>query len=707
MTGTNSFGDPKAQPPTPKQTPTSIALASPVFQTPKNNQGSFEETSGWTPRFAEEYSVFNATPGNLRGSQGAFVDFSVSTPYQPSAGHKRFLSTESLASEIATHVNHFSPNPNLPLPPVDPARTLHSSSSSSGPPVAGPTQKDTNLSYDSPEHPVKRARCESVQEVQTQTVTPPPSARKGGRKLAPKLQTNTMQNDQIYGQEFVIGTPQQNNMPNFVTTPTDMFNYPMSAPATAPAFSDARSFWDDPGMNGMDIDFTAAGSNVFQTPNHRPMNSFDWGRTNEMFHETGVVPSQQNQENNPPAKRERPLAPKPTTSSQEQNGQDTSMFGGSFVTSIDDPFGMLNNAGGVDPGLLFSRPPSSSMEAATFDPMAQIPLMQSMSQPELIQLPAKQAVRGQLRRAASTREISTAKKADRVSASSPIKPSGRPGLARSFSESRGRKPAQRNSTLPTLAPAIRPTAQQPSGNRAASQGSRPNGKTSPLKHHHRLSSLSSIPESPTPRARTSVKFTIDSRGRARAETTMVAADREEPTPTSVRSRKESTNRNRNWGSSDEDDSSTDDEPIVIPSRNTSFALPDPRKATLLRPFHSAQTSISEQSTSSLGIYYGEPGSNINDVESEAETIMNEPDSNGGDAASELRKVVEDRQKRISLNTGQRFVSGPAHSTSSTISPTTMTDGSLPTPSSSRGNAVRCVCKRAESPHSSDGFMVQW
>ncbi len=148
----HSFGDPNAQPPTPRETPKSDIFPSPVFETPKPAAEPFDGASGWTPRFAEEYSVFNATPGNLRGSQGPFVDFAPFTPYQPSAGDKRPLSAEGIAAEIAAHVNHFSPNPNLPLPPVDPARRLQSSP---GPLALTPSQL---AEPDAPERSSKKPR---------------------------------------------------------------------------------------------------------------------------------------------------------------------------------------------------------------------------------------------------------------------------------------------------------------------------------------------------------------------------------------------------------------------------------------------------------------------------------------------------------------------------------------------------------------------
>ncbi|KAI0902336.1 hypothetical protein F4806DRAFT_446611 [Annulohypoxylon nitens] len=691
---TPSFGDPNAQPPTPKQTPTSVAFPNSVFETPKTNRASFDETSGWTPQFAEEYSVFNSTPGNLKGSSHSqFADFSISTPFR-SSNHKRPLSTDSIAAEIATHVTHFSPNPNL-LPPVDPSKRVPSSHNPLG---AGQSPTEAGFRKSSQQPPKKVCR-DAAQEVQT--ATPPPSTHKGQRRLAPKLQTGTMQNDG-FEQEFVAGTPQQQNMPSFIaTTPTDMFGYPMSAPASAPSFGDSRMFWD-PDMSGMDLDFTTS-ANVFQTSGHRPMSSQDWGKSNEIFQETGAVPPQ-SQENNPPAKKERVLAPKPPAPSLDTSMADTSMFSSSFTTSADDSFTMMNH-GGVDPGLLFTRPPSSHMEPATFDPMSQPPLMQSFSQPEPepVTLVAKPPKRGAGRRPANTKESKAGKKANRASASSPIKPSERPGLSRSFSEKITRKPVGKTGNLPNLAPAARPTLQNVG--RSASHGPGPSGRVSPLKNQpHRLPSLLSIPETPAPRTQTSVKFTIDSKGRARAETTTVVIDND-TTPTVVRRRKEQRSKGRSWASSEDDESSTDDEPIIIPSRNTSFSLPQPRRPSI-QSFHSSQRSVSDQSTSSLGIYFNEPHPIDHDGESEAETVMNMAGGdNLGDAASELRKVMENRQKRPS-NLNNSFTSRATYNSSSSATPASIKTGNHHTPSADRVRRIRCVCNANSNHTGGNTYMVQ-
>ena len=356
------------------------------------------------------------------------------------------MSAEDFAAQIAAHVNHLSPNPNLPLPPVHPSRRLPSASdhlaTGSLDTIEAAGLSGTGTGTDKEKAPTKKARRETVQEELPQTATPPPSGRGRERKIAPKARAETMQDDPVFGHEFVVDPQQQQqNMANFVASPTDMFGYPMSAPATT-SFTDSRSFWDTE-MGGMDIDFPTTGADMFQTSNHRPTNSLDWGKQNQMFQETGVLP-QQNQENRapPPAKKERTLAPKPPMGSLDTATPDMAMFNAAFPTPVDDSFAMINQGSGVDPGLLFTRPPSSSADAAMFDPLAQSAPMPSFPQPELIKFPVKQAMKGELRRSASAKDNLANRKVNRASASSPVKALGRPGLSRSVSETRGRKGLQ-------------------------------------------------------------------------------------------------------------------------------------------------------------------------------------------------------------------------------------------------------------------------
>ncbi|KAK3374900.1 hypothetical protein B0H63DRAFT_496254 [Podospora didyma] len=705
----SSFGEPNAQPPTPKQTPTSSIFPSPVFETPK--VGHLEESSGWTPRFAEEYSVFNATPGNLRGSNGPFTDFGPASPYF-GVGQKRPLSAGGIAAEIASHVNHLSPNPNLPLPPVEPSRQLKSSPR----PLATPTFDRSAVAeqvQDSPERTAKKARRgTATRDPQGQTTTPPPSARKGERILAAGSGASTMQNDQGYGQPDFMGAHQQPGMGNFVTTPTDMYGYPLSAPA-APGFGSQRSFWDaDTGMGGMDMDYSGNGANAFDAQHsaHQPLGTVDWARTNQILMQSGGM-VEHGQENHGV-----PLVSQASMQAIAASSAGLSMFTAAYVNQMGDPFGIGFDGGAVNPGLIFSRPQSSSMDTSSFS--APLPTQNSAAPPApqetraIGQAPivVKAPVRNELRRSASVKDIAPNKQ-DRTLASSPIKSTARPGLSRSFSENRGKKAAGRAS-LPTLAPAPRP--QQLMGNAdiganrpTVSQPNRPNGRSSPIKksHHQRLPSLSSIPEAAAgPRARTHAKFTIDANGRARVETTIIVDD--EPPPT-IRKRHSAQplSLRRQWVSSEDDDSSsTDDEPIVIPSRNTSFALPDPRKPTTVHPFHQSHRSFSERSTSSYTTFLG--GSR-GDVDSDTETNEATPPGRpSGDAASELRKLRESRHKQLSMSNQTKFASGGSgiYTGHNNISPTALTDASLPTPSSDvNSENLRCICNRSEVGRD---FMVQ-
>ncbi|KAL2128005.1 hypothetical protein VTI74DRAFT_9851 [Chaetomium olivicolor] len=700
----SSFADPNAQPPTPKRTPTSAALPSPAFETPKHSQGRFDESSGWTPRFAEEYSVFNATPGNLRGSHTPFPDFGPATPYSASASHKRRLSS---GAGSAPRVNDLSPSPSLRLPPVDPSKVLCSSLNPLGTPASDRSGAFAQLTG-SPERSSKKVRRGTiVSDPPGQTSTPPPSSRKGERKLAPKLDTAAMQNDQDFGQQahFMSSAPQQAMGGSFMTAHGDMFGYPLSAPADAPGYGAQRSFWDpDPSLAGMDIDFSTNGGGVYQPPTpHQVPTPVDWTSTNQMLQSQGGMVGHGNVHASAGGAQSSLVSPSPVTMAVTSSA-DHSMFAASYPTPIEDPFGMNDAGGAVNPGLIFSRPQSANMDAAAFTQSMSGPSPASVAPSQDSQTDSRRSSiqKAPLRRSASAKDA-TPRKPDRTLASSPVKEVGRPGgLSRSFSESRGKK-TQGRPSLPPLAPRPRSQLVSTAGLNAnkpvISQPQRPSGRSSPSKthhHHHRLSSLSSIPETAGPQMRTQAKFMIDANGRARVETTLVVVD--DPPPSVRKRHSVYPAPRRQWDSSEEDDSSsTDDEPIIIPSRNTSFALPEPRKPTTVHPFHNSQRSVSERSTTS---YTSFQGGSQHDGDSDGETVVNDLTPTrkaSGDALSELRKLRETRQKQMSSSKPKRFVTSHYPGHPGTSSPTTMSEGSLPTPTTdSRSRGVRCVCNRAEA-----------
>lgn len=820
----SSFGDPNARPPTPQRTPTAV-FSSPLLQTPKQNAGGshFDDSSGWTPRFAEEYSVFNSTPGNLKGTSSEAVFnslFAPQSPVPPSSGKKRSLSTEVSGLDIAARANRFTAAP-ADLAPVSPARRLPSSpeplvlshkdagaESSTAAPRASHAQAQQG--YRTVKKP-RRASASStaakspfLAQRQTQTATPPPSSR-GGRKLAPKPQTASMQNQPFSQPDFSSAPPQQPQLDTaFVTgNPDDVFGYSMG-PATAPPIAGSRPFWgfdlDTSGV-AIDVDLSAAGTDLFQGPAqnqaHGEMNSMDWGRANQMFQQTGMVsqsnhPTQQDQslEQNQSTRRTRPLAPKTASMSNPNMNAPSQNFNfGQYQMSMDtNPFNA--SPGGVDPGILFSQPPLSASIDSNAVTMSMSMSMDNIPQPTS-SAPAnmEQTTKTNIDHVAPTASMSAGtehpRSEDQVSGSgqhqgqqrkqpsrpraiSPTKKPGRPNLSRSFSESARsgkRTVGGSRNPLPALAPARPVTIHQPNfppppanqgGGRPQTQGGPSSGRRSPLKstHHHRLSSLTSIPENVSSllarsrkAKRTSVKFVIDENGRARAET--ITDEDDEPESESgieptlpISSSQRSAQRN-SWAGplsvptpvlNDEEYSSSDDEPIIIPSRNTSFNYPEPPKSSgssnsrppttssIFTQHRSRHRSFSDRPPFSQSSHL-DPDHDAMDIDPpqqhQHQHQQPRPSTGGslGDAAAELRKVMQAGSPRRpssgqqppptlssteSSGHRQRFTPGQ-RSSSSTIS-----EASLPATSPTQvreQNQVRCVCNR---PEAGDGvYLVKW
>ncbi|EQL01002.1 PHD finger domain protein [Ophiocordyceps sinensis CO18] len=497
-----------------------------------------------------------------------------------------------------------------------------------------------------------------------------------------------MHHDQAFVQPDFTG-PTQHDMAVLMGSSGDIFGYPMSAPAAAPA-----NFWDPSVSMGMDLEFNAAGHHAMPPPtppSHRHTGSFDWNADIQLFQDVAVSAPSNNQETVHQVRRERALAPKPPSSEVVSTSVGDSAV---HLNVLDDPFGIINPGDGVDPGLLFGRPHVAL--TSNFGTLSQ------SGPAEVVTALSGKGPTGEVRKATKAKAARNARLPDRAPASSPIKPSVRPGLGRSYSENRGKRLVGRKAP-PIMAEAGRPAPPTSSGHAVLPGilGGRPSGRVSPSKTAPRLSSLASIPEtSPQCRPRTSVRFTIDASGRARAETTVIGDGSPSGPPSDRGLRRSRSSRevaSRGWDSSD-DDSSTDDEPIIIPSRcssfNASFALPDPRKP-VGSIFHAACRDMSDRSRSN----------SANGAESDAETVVNDRQQKGGDATSELRRVVEDRQKwsgRTGSARSRRFIStNVGNFPGGIISPTSLA-GSSHGPS---GQGVRCVCEEA-SADEADGFMLQ-
>ncbi|KAA8630131.1 hypothetical protein SMACR_07083 [Sordaria macrospora] len=738
----SSFGDQTAQPPTPTRTPISNTSPTPLLHTPKTNRNYAEETVGWTPGFAKEYSLFiSNTPGYPREGEGPSEEFGSREPAITSSGQKGSPSAGRAAAVLTASANPSSSDSAQLLPPVEPLvglslprEPLVTSSLNSLP-------FSNQLFHPAQNSSAQKISLDTIDLERVQTVTPPPSRHKGERKLATRLEASVMQNDQEFVHQGFLETSHPPDMGSYVTNQGDMFNFQLTGTTTGD-FANQQPFWKtDPSLEGMDIDFNGASSSLFRQEPHppsRPMNSLNWETStpshfipeNVLVNGGRVVSG---------GGSEHVMVSQAPMQALMASSADQSMYTGTYATAIDNSFGIINT--GVDPGLLFSRPSSASMDVS-LDAVAQESSRgsssrqmaqgaQSRSQGASV---AKVPSRGELRRSASEREMEPRKK-DKVRATSPVKPIGRPGLGRSLSENRGKRSGSRV-ILPALAPAPRPQSQLSNGaglgisRPVFSQPSRSSGRLSPLKSsHQRLSSLTSIPETAGPRTRTQAKFTIDENGRARVETALVV-ERDSPLAVRKRTSSQSVGGRRRWCSED-DESSSDDEPIIIPSRNTLFSIPDPRKSrTAVNSFSHSQPnfSFSAQSTTSLSSFRSGGGFQGLDDESDEEILLHEmtPTSKmSGDAVNELLKLREDRMRQHKPSPSKmRRLTSSSHSNSTgtiasmnfasrfTASPTALTEASIPTPSSSDATAsisqrrsVRCICKRPDLDPG-NAFMVQ-
>ena len=376
--------------------------------------------------------MFNATPGRLTGEHhSSFLE--ISTPgLQPTPVPNRRHSGD-IGAELATHVHHLSPNPAVALAPVDPANRLPSS------PDPFQTRFDDSARKKvTPKKPRKRLE----ESFSGQTATPPQSASKSSRKLAPKISTGTMQNDSQDSQYGISSTPTQDiDFASFPSTSADMFGFPLSAPATAPVFTNTKSFWDpDSNMGAMDLDFTTDDAEIFGTGSHRMTNSFDWGRNNQMFQENVNIPPAR--DIHQPVKRQRPLAPKvPRVDVDLPTSLPSFEFTNNTTAPAHDDFSAVSLDGSVDPGLLFSRNNSSTI-SQTFEevplPATRPATSHVIREPYQHQLRESRRDQEDLRLSRSFRESSAARRGDRTTVSSPVKGSARPGLQRSVSDSRSR-----------------------------------------------------------------------------------------------------------------------------------------------------------------------------------------------------------------------------------------------------------------------------
>ena len=727
-----SFSYPGGEPPTPTKTPTSPNFFLNSLQTPKQDSRSHGTYSPWSPVFPSTINAEFKTPTRL----------SFTTPTHTPIESSRHSTGQDLETEIASHVHHLSPNPNLPLPPVEQAKQLSSS------PNLSLTSKSGTSHFDSAESskgqkPTLDTSVGTFTNSAGSMQTPPPTSTSTSRRKAQQAQVarldkyseekgrrmsfpNSARGDQAgVSTSHVEESPQQFSALQFSP---EGFGFPMSGAVTAPVYPQHKLFWDpEQGSDTLNMDFSMDDSFA----------AFGMQKTLDPFTSAEDLGSGVQFPTSPAFNLLSPsndnLAAFPSTFPESPSHTATS------ITMARKP----SRGHAVNPSLLFSSPSRP----------AELPNAPSTAQ--TIQDDILKPYALQLRDAQLEMEMENARrpkrKRDPESGDSPAVKAALQTLRED-----GVDRAKIKGDLITLGEELN-TKRTKSRNSSGNTNDDRTGALLPLHKQRSRTNLQNSSNISQAHKRTSVTLTIDASGRAKTETKIMKDAR----PAS---------RMEVDSDDDSDTSSSSSSTGMVMSQPQSFAYPQSKQKqpsmgrfTSDSKSHSQKSSYtstrgssamshtlfdpadkrrqpnlymqsdSQQSQSSYRNIVGE------EEESEAETVI-DTDDDRGDAQSELKKIIRSRSshkknsKRTmwpdSKNTiadqrrtrqSQDLAGGPYYMHNSmtpgqrayndrysNISPTTITDPDLATPSTGRStlgsDSVRCRCQNS---HDDGRLMIQW
>lgn len=656
MSCMDSFSYPSGEPPTPGTTPKSATFGKNPFGTPRH------ESNFYDPRFSPT-DTFAASPEFLKTPKNV----SFSTPVQSPIirrGTKRPFSGHDIEAEISSHVHHLSPNPRLPLPPVDTSRQL---SSSPNPSASSANQTDNLASTGNttPIDMVNEMELGSSMKSASSMQTPPPTSTSVSKKKAQQAQVAKLakegaasgrrkstpifpkpQNVAVAESSTVQVSPQP--FSNVQFSPEGLGGFSMAGPATAPVCPQNKLFWD-PNQNtdGLNLDFTTddAFSDAFGLGLSKPMDSF--------------------------ISTDEPMTISQITSSSFEMGSIMGLAMPSGTTPPDQT-NYLSSAGlisgsqsrlgtsVVNPSLLFSSPSRAPAQA-------KVEAALQINQNEVLRPYAHQMMD-----ARRERESSQHRKAKRRRGPEADSPAVKAALEVLRDQDKDRMSLQRSfkdSISAKAPPEISRTK------RVAFEATK-REKSSVL--HRRESRSRRHEPSRNASNRTSVELTIGPDGRAKTQTKVIAAEKSDSV------------MDTGSESGDTESLSSEDEGRMIISQPSSFAYPSQKlpkpKPSRFKPgsnvhsqkssYASTMMSNSSENTlprsgtsrrrvaSGLGLdlkaatrsqkhvldpaltttFISGPLGDSQGTESETETVI-ESDDDRGDAQSELKKIVKHRAQR--------------------------------------------------------------
>lgn len=713
------------EPPTPTKTPTSPNFFLNSFQTPKQGTRFYGPQSPWSPAFHSAASPNIKTPTQPNFTTPTKSPTKISESKRPSID-------QDLEKEIASHVHHFSSNSSLALPPVEPSRQL---SSSPNPPSTSEKKRRRLNTNESSITPLKTAFDHSPVTAMNSAgsmQTPPPTSTSASRRKAQQAQVaklvkesaekgrrmsfpNSGKGEGAPGSASQVEESSQ-QFPALQFS-EEGFGFPTSGPATAPVYPQHKLFWDpEQAGDTMNLDF----------PMDDTFNAFGMGlqKISDPFVSS---PDHANAIQFPTS---------PAFNLISTRNDNISTLTSSYAESPSHPATSAHGkyAGNVvNPSLLFSSP-GRAADVAT------MPVVSQDIQDDVLRPYAHQMRDAQIELDMQLARKPKRKRVPEIDDSPAVKAA----LLKLREDQTGRSGVERDPIDDMVeAKAIARSRSRNSYGRATER----QGAGSRSLHKQR--SLSRLRDSQ--RKRSSVTLTIDASGRAK---TVVADNTKHASRNGMQMESDSEDS--------ESDSSTSSAEMVM-SRPQSFAFPyqqqrqpklgrffnDPKSHSQRSSYGStlgsagiAQASSTQRTSSKLHTQHGfqdYSSAGRVEVESEAETVI-DTDDDRGDAQSELKKVLQSRsQKKVGKQatrpesrdgfTGQRRAypsqGGQLHPYYSTgnhtpghygyqdphnnISPTTITDPDLPTPTTGRdsngsGDSTRCVCHLIED---FGEVMIQW
>ncbi|KAI9797350.1 MAG: hypothetical protein M1833_005530 [Piccolia ochrophora] len=618
-------------PPTPSATPTSATgptFDPSTFQTPKSAIHHFESLFPQDTSPLQDYpSSFDRTP------QPNFYANPAAGPFDPSGHTKAYSNHERLNAQLASHTHHLSPHQGFPLPAVNGSRQLNSS----------PNPSPTSSAYLGALNAITPIRTvftpeDSVMHSARSMQTPPPtstSAAKRKKKQPTKSKPNECSTTGVKAprgkkkatmqlqSDAVVGFSQPLQPPPFFSDPITSFDYPPSAPATAPVYPQHRLFWEpDTNVHATDFDLSAPDLPFPQNQSQVPNDARYWPATG---HPGG---SQADTQSAPivhlnPTKQRRSSASKAIGAASKRRAVPASKrSSASTVTRPLSGFTDSRDGGVVNPNELYNiHSDPHNITSASNSAIMQAPTASKSRQPYKFQ---EDELRREKAHRESRKENQHRMKMIYEDSPPPQCVSNvrlqRPILKRSFTDA-GCQAVSHVSLDKAQTKARQPSARDSLGISVSS---------------HRLYPANSSPrategQSP-PSGRTAVTFAIDSKGRARAETRLVddpvLRHRSSPAKQTI----STVDEEDSWDDSGSD-SSSDIDFATTASRNGSFTFPQPppQRPTFVRAGTASSSRLS---------FSSRPG--VDDAEEEDNEDMREY---WGNAQSALREVLEGRSKR--------------------------------------------------------------